>query len=138
MMAEASATNECAVIGITTFSCVDVVRIGKVEIIPNGIATTPSFVAFNEHECTIRYAAKQQIAANLAEHIFRRKAINWAKIRGSNTHMKQWPFKVVKVHERPNWKSRMYKGEVKRVLLASKWEPQKICLFTHQRMRRIN
>lgn len=50
----------------TTFSCVAVVRSGKVEIIRNGQGnnTTPSFVAFKENERLIEDAAKDQLAAN--------------------------------------------------------------------------
>jgi len=61
------------VIGIdlgTTFSCVAVCQpgVGRVEIIPNadGSRTTPSWVAFSEHEGTrmVGMAAKNQAAAN--------------------------------------------------------------------------
>lgn len=120
-MADAKETNENEgpAIGIdlgTTFSCVAVVRNGKVETIANeqGNYTTPSFVAFNEHERLIGDAAKQQIAANAANTIFDAKRLIGRKFNDPivQKDIQQWSFKVVEVNEMPKIEI-TYKDEVK-------------------------
>jgi heat shock protein 5 len=68
-------TNYGTVIGIdlgTTYSCVGVMRGGKVEIIVNdqGNRITPSYVAFTDEERLVGDAAKNQYAANPTRTIF--------------------------------------------------------------------
>lgn len=63
------------VIGIdlgTTYSCVGVMKDGKVEIIVNdqGNRITPSWVAFTDEERLVGDAAKNQYAANPTRTIF--------------------------------------------------------------------
>ena len=63
------------VIGIdlgTTYSCVGVMKGGKVEIIVNdqGNRITPSWVAFTDEERLVGDAAKNQYAANPTRTIF--------------------------------------------------------------------
>ena len=63
------------VIGIdlgTTYSCVGVMKQGKVEILVNdqGHRITPSYVAFTDEERLVGDAAKNQAAANPERTIF--------------------------------------------------------------------
>ena len=67
--------NYGTVIGIdlgTTYSCVGVMKGGKVEIIVNdqGNRITPSYVAFTDEERLVGDAAKNQYAANPTRTIF--------------------------------------------------------------------
>lgn len=68
-------TNYGTVIGIdlgTTYSCVGVMKGGKVDIIVNdqGNRITPSYVAFTDEERLVGDAAKNQYAANPTRTIF--------------------------------------------------------------------
>jgi hypothetical protein len=72
---DTEATNYGTVIGIdlgTTYSCVGVMKGGKVEIIVNdqGNRITPSYVAFTDEERLVGDAAKNQYAANPTRTIF--------------------------------------------------------------------
>jgi heat shock protein 5 len=56
----------------TTYSCVGVMKAGRVEIIPNdqGNRITPSYVAFTENERLIGDAAKNQASINPSNTVF--------------------------------------------------------------------
>lgn len=118
-MAAASITPEGPAIGIdlgTTFSCVAVVRNGKVEVIANelGNRTTPSYVAFNEIERLIGDAAKQQLPFNPTNTIFDAKRLIGRKFADPvvQKDTKQWPFAVVDVNDLPKVRV-TYKDEEK-------------------------
>jgi len=83
----------------TTYSCVGVWQNDKVEIVANdqGNNTTPSYVAFTEHERMIGDAAKNQTARNPMNTVFDAKRLIGRKITDKTVQddMKLWPFKVV-------------------------------------------
>ena len=83
----------------TTYSCVGVWQNDKVEIVANdqGNNTTPSYVAFTEHERMIGDAAKNQTARNPLNTVFDAKRLIGRKITDKTVQddMKLWPFKVV-------------------------------------------
>jgi heat shock protein 5 len=90
------------VIGIdlgTTFSCVGIMKDGRVDIITNdqGNRITPSWVAFSDSERLIGDAAKNQFAANPHGTIYDVKRLIGRKISDSDVQkdMKTFPFKVV-------------------------------------------
>merc|ERR1712125_92671 len=83
----------------TTYSCVGVWQNDKVEIVANdqGNNTTPSYVAFTQHERMIGDAAKNQTAKNPLNTVFDAKRLIGRKFSDKSVQedMKLWPFKIV-------------------------------------------
>jgi endoplasmic reticulum chaperone BiP len=108
------------VIGIdlgTTYSCVGVVKNGRVEIIANdqGNRITPSYVAFTDDgERLIGDAAKNQLTANPENTVFDAKRLIGREFKDTNVQndMKFWPFKVVEKNSKPHVKIEV-NGETK-------------------------
>ncbi|KAI5814163.1 heat shock protein 70 family [Pyronema omphalodes] len=97
------------VIGIdlgTTYSCVGVMKAGRVEIMVNdqGNRITPSYVAFTDDERLVGDAAKNQYAANPTRTIFDIKRLIGRKFNDKDvqTDMKHFPFKVINKNGNPN------------------------------------
>lgn len=66
---------DCPIIGIdlgTTYSCVGVLKNGRVEIIPNelGSRITPSVVAFTDEERLVGESAKNQASMNPTRTVY--------------------------------------------------------------------
>ncbi|XP_074272596.1 heat shock 70 kDa protein 18-like [Silene latifolia] len=118
--------NNWPAIGIdlgTTYSCVGIWRPkqGRVEIITNdlGNRTTPSWVAFNQHERLIGEAAVNQVTVNASNTIFDAKRLIGKKFSDKSVQndMKVWPFKVIATSDSDYGKKPLivvtYKGEEK-------------------------
>ncbi|KAI9659601.1 MAG: ATPase with role in protein import into the ER [Alyxoria varia] len=96
------------VIGIdlgTTYSCVGIMKGGKVEIITNdqGNRITPSYVAWNDDERLVGDAAKNQFASNPHRTVFDIKRMIGRKFSDKDVQgdMKHFPFKVVNKDGQP-------------------------------------
>lgn len=96
------------VIGIdlgTTYSCVGVMKNGKVEILANdqGNRITPSYVAFSGDERLIGDAAKNQAASNVDNTIFDIKRLIGLKYSDKSVQkeLKHLPYKINKKDGKP-------------------------------------
>ncbi|KAL5390508.1 78 kDa glucose-regulated protein [Paraphaeosphaeria minitans] len=96
------------VIGIdlgTTYSCVGIMKNGKVEIMVNdqGNRITPSWVAFTDEERLVGDAAKNQYASNPYRTIFDIKRLIGRKFNEKEVQndIKHFPFKIVSKSGQP-------------------------------------
>lgn len=103
--------NYGTVIGIdlgTTYSCVGVMKKGKVQILVNdqGNRITPSYVAFTDDERLVGDAAKNQAAANPKRTIFDIKRLIGRKYDDKDVQgdIKNFSFDVVKKDGKPSVK----------------------------------
>ena len=105
----AGALGEGPVIGIdlgTTYSCVAVMKNGRVEVLSNdqGNRITPSYVAFTEDgERLIGDAAKNQLTSNPTNTIFDAKRLigrDWSE-ESVQKDAKYFPFKLIQKNNKP-------------------------------------
>ncbi|KAF2436867.1 heat shock protein 70 [Tothia fuscella] len=96
------------VIGIdlgTTYSCVGVMKGGKVEIIPNsqGHRTTPSYVSFSDQERLVGEGAKQALSSNPRGTVFDVKRLIGRNYydKGVQEDIKHFPFQVLNQGDSP-------------------------------------
>ena len=117
----------------TTFSCVGVMRAGKVEIIANdqGKRTTPSYVAFAGDDRLIGDAAKNQAAMNPQNTIFDAKRLIGRKFADQTVQRdaKLWPFTITPSEQGDPLIEVMYKGEPK------KFPPEQISAMVLGKMK---
>ncbi|CAN6673216.1 endoplasmic reticulum chaperone BiP [Trichomonascus vanleenenianus] len=116
---ESDVENYGTVIGIdlgTTYSCVGVMKGGKVEILANdqGNRITPSYVAFNEDERLVGDAAKNQASSNTKNTVFDIKRLIGLKYKDKSVQndLKHLPFTVINRDAKPAVKVN-YSGEEK-------------------------
>lgn len=118
----------------TTYSCVGVWQMGKVEIIANdqGNRTTPSYVAFTDTERLIGDAAKNQVALNPQNTVFDAKRLIGRKFTDEKIQqdIKHWPFTVINDGGKPKIQVE-FKGEKKN------FSPEEISSMVLTKMREI-
>jgi heat shock protein 5 len=127
------------VIGIdlgTTYSCVGVVKNGRVEIIANdqGNRITPSYVAFtSDGERLIGDAAKNQLTSNPENTVFDAKRLIGRDFKDSSVQadMKYWPFTVLDKNGKPTVKVIVKDGETKT------FQPEEISAMVLTKMKEI-
>lgn len=108
-LAQADSENYGTVIGIdlgTTYSCVGVMKNGRVEILANdqGNRITPSYVAFTDNnERLVGDAAKNQAAANPHNTVFDIKRLIGQRFADKiiQKEIKHLPYKIVDKDDRP-------------------------------------
>lgn len=106
--ASADTENYGTVIGIdlgTTYSCVGVMKNGRVEILANdqGNRITPSYVAFTESERLVGDAAKNQVAANPLNTVFDVKRLIGQRFSDKiiQKEIKHMPYSIIDKDDRP-------------------------------------
>lgn len=116
----------------TCFSCVGIMRNGKVEIISNdqGNRTTPSYVAFTDEERLLGESAKNQSAMNPKNTVFDAKRLIGRNFddKSVQSDMKLWPFSVVDKSGKP-YIEVQHKGETKQ------FKPEEISSMVLSKMR---
>ncbi|EDK42986.1 ATPase with role in protein import into the ER [Lodderomyces elongisporus] len=105
---DSATDNYGTVIGIdlgTTYSCVGVMKNGKVEILANdqGNRITPSYVSFNADERLVGDAAKNQAASNVNNTVFDIKRLIGLKYNDDTVQkeLKHLPFKIENKGNKP-------------------------------------
>ncbi|KAI5960642.1 KAR2 [Candida pseudojiufengensis] len=100
--------NYGTVIGIdlgTTYSCVGVMKNGKVEILANdqGNRITPSYVSFNQDERLVGDAAKNQASSNVNNTVFDIKRLIGLKYNDDTVQkeLKHLPYKIENKGNKP-------------------------------------
>ena len=128
-------SNICVGIDLgTTYSCVAVMRNGRVEIIANeqGNRTMPSYVAFTDGERLIGESAKNQSAMNPKNTIYDAKRLIGREFDSKEVQsdMKHWSFKVVPKDKKPVVEVD-YAGETKQ------FKPEEISAMVLSKMKKI-
>ncbi|KAG9646285.1 hsp70-like protein C, partial [Aureobasidium melanogenum] len=99
----------------TTYSCVGIMKGGKVEILVNdqGNRITPSYVAWNDEERLVGDAAKNQYASNPERTVFDIKRLIGRKFNDKDVQrdMKHFPFKVVNKNGQPRVQVEVQDGQ---------------------------
>eukprot|EP01125_Pyxidicula_operculata_P003809 TRINITY_DN151_c0_g1_i1.p1 TRINITY_DN151_c0_g1~~TRINITY_DN151_c0_g1_i1.p1 ORF type:complete len:647 (-),score=200.75 TRINITY_DN151_c0_g1_i1:69-2009(-) len=119
----------------TTYSCVGVWQVDRVEIISNdqGDRTTPSVVGFTDSERLIGGAAKNQGNLNPENTVFDAKRLIGRRFTDPivQEDMKHWPFKVVNKEGDKPYIQVEYKGENKT------FSPEEISAMVLTKMKQI-